>query len=204
MQCAPTGILNFIRTICNELSSTICGTVMYYTHELCVEKLECAAALLKKQMKQSGLAAHEHKNWLTSVHQYPPKPSVPEVFTLHVFRPNWFNEDRQGIHFETFLGPKEWKKKQVQIAMHIFHVEHVPGTSVKRRAIAVPFVDEIYDVVSSWDGCKFRTGKYGAHPFTKILSFEYEEFEVQLSEELLRLCLELGPKMDRTLKSVLT
>lgn len=173
--------------------------LLEYSYRTCVVKLEGAAELLIHRLEDNN----RYGGWLTSVHQYPPEPAEPEVFTLHVFRANWFNEDRQGIHFETFMGPKEWKKKQVQIAMHIFHVELIPGTSIKRRAVAVPFVDAIYDRVIKWDGFKFRTGKYGAHPFTKILSFEYETFEAQLSAELLRMCLELGPRMDKVLKSVL-
>ncbi len=167
--------------------------LLAYSDKAVVEKLEGTAHLLKKRLP---------KGWLTSVHQYPPEPAIAEVFTLHVYRSNWFNEDRQGIHFETFIGPKEWKKKQIQIAMHIFHVETIPGTTLKRRAVAVPFVDEIHDLVSGWQGYTFRTGKYGAHPFTKNLSFEVETLEAQLSAELLRLCLELGPRMDRVLKNL--
>ncbi len=188
-----------------------------YSHELCAEKLRAAEMILLLRLKDSGVNFSAVLNrrgeygpeelgsnkWLTSVHQYPPEPADPEVYTLHVFRSNWFNEDRQGIHFETFMGPKEWKKKQIQMAMHIFHVENIPGTSIKRRAVAVPFVDEVYERVSKWDGYKFRTGKYGAHPFTRLLSFEYETFEAKLSAELLRLCLELGPVMDKTLERVL-
>lgn len=176
---------------------------LIYSEKTTKEKLNGAARLLLEKLnKRSGKTAHS-KGWLTSVHQYPPLPAPAEVFTLQVFRTNWFNEDRQGIHFETFIGPKEWKKKQIQIAMHIFHTGSIPGTSIKRRAVAVPFVDHIYETVASWDGYVFRTGKYGAHPFTKTLAFDVGMLEEQLAEELLRLCLTLGPKMDETLKSVL-
>lgn len=178
--------------------------VLAYSHKSCVEKLKGAANLLTRKLSDKKAGWYDHKSWITSVHPFPPKPADPEVFTLHVYRSNWFNESRQGIHFETFMGSKEWKKQQIQIAMHIFHIENIPGTSLKRRAVAVPFVDEIYELVSSWDGYTFRTGKYGAHPFTKHLLFEIETFETQLSSELLKLCLELGPKMDETLKSVLS
>lgn len=178
--------------------------VLAYSHKVCVKKLNGAADLLTKKLNDKKAGGYDHKCWITSVHQFPPEPADPEVFTLHVYRSNWFNEDRQGIHFETFMGPKEWKKRQIQIAMHIFHVESIPGTSLKRRAVAVPFVDEIYELVSSWEGYTFRTGKYGANPFTKHLSFEIETFETQLSSELLKLCLELGPKMDEALKSALS
>ena len=174
-----------------------------YSEKEAKEKLSGAARLLLEKLKKQKSGTKKSDGWLTSVHQYPPLPAAAEVFTLHVYRANWFNEDRQGIHFETFIGPKEWKKKQIQIAMHIFHTETIPGTSLKRRAVAVPFVDSIYDMVEGWDGYVFRAGKYGAHPFTKILAFEVETLEQQLADELLRLCLKLGPKMDEALESVI-
>lgn len=142
-------------------------------------------------------------NWMHSVHQFPPLPQPADCATLHVFRPGWFNEDRQGIHFETFLGPKEWKKQVIPVMMHIFHCDFVPGTKIKRRAIATPFVDEIYDTVSSWPGYVFRVGKYGAHPFTCTVEFEFETFAEQLAMEFSRMCLQLGPVMDNTLDDVL-
>lgn len=162
---------------------------------------ESADALLLA-LKKSGQKAG--RDWLTSIHQYPPEPALMEVMTLHVYKAGWFNEDGQGIHFETFLGEKEWKQKQIQIAMHIFHCEIIPGTELKRRAVAVPFVDEIFPIVSAWDGYRFRTGKYGAHPFTKILSFKDGNLPQKLSAELVQLCAQLGPVMDNTLKRVLT
>jgi len=143
------------------------------------------------------------KDWLHSVHQFPPLPKPADCATLHVYRAGWFNDDRQGIHFETFLGPKEWKKQVIPVMMHIFHCDLIPGTSIKRRAVATPFVDEVFDQVSSWPGYVFRAGKYGAHPFTCSVEFEFKTIVDQLETEFSRLCLNLGPSMDRTLNSLL-
>lgn len=142
-------------------------------------------------------------DWLHSVHQFPPSPQPAECATLHVYRSDWFNDDRQGIHFESFLGPKEWKKQVIPVMMHIFHCDLIPGTNIKRRAVATPFVDEVFDKVSSWPGYVFRVGKYGAHPFTCTVEFEFATFADKLAIEFSRLCLELGPVMDKTLKDVL-
>ncbi len=141
--------------------------------------------------------------WLYSVHQFPAEPSPPDCATLHVFKQNWFNDERQGIHFETFLGPKEWKKQVIPVMMHIFHTDLIPGTSVKRRAVATPFVDEVFDEVSSWPNYLFRVGKYGAHPFTCSVKFEFDSLAQQLENEFSRMCLELGPVMDKFLLSAL-
>lgn len=141
--------------------------------------------------------------WLFSVHPYPPAPAEPECVTLHVYRPGWFNDDRQGIHFETFIGAKQWQRRELSIAMHIFHCPHIPGTSIPRRKVSRPFIDEVYDLVSSWPGYSFRAGRYGTHPFTHVLSFDVDMIEHQLEAEFSRLCLQLGPVMDRTLDAVL-
>lgn len=142
-------------------------------------------------------------DWLVDVHQFPPAPEPADGITLHVFRPHWFNEDGQGIHFETFLGPREWQRRQMAIMMHIFHGTHIPGTAIKRRDVARPFVDAVFDLVSSWSGYTFRVGRYGTQPFTCVLEFEPDTLESQLEQEFSRLCRELGPVMDLTLKQVL-
>lgn len=165
--------------------------------------LKTASALL------NGAATRlsEHKwfaeDWLFSVHPFPPAPEDPQSITLHVFRSGWFNDDRQGIHFETFLGPKEWQKRQIPIMMHIFHCPLIPGTTIKRRDVSKPFIDAVFDQVSSWSGYKFRAGQYGTHPFTCTLQFEFDTLESQIEGEFSRLCLQLGPIMDQTLASVL-
>lgn len=142
------------------------------------------------------------RDWLFDTHPFPAEPALPECVTLHIFRPGWFNEDHQGVHFESFLSPKEWKKKQLSVAMHIFHCRYVPGTSVKRREIAKPFIDACVDLVSSWPGYVFRAGRYGTHPFTYHLTFESETLVPLLAAEFTKLCLQLGPLMDRTLGDV--
>lgn len=160
-----------------------------------------------KLLEGAGERLQQHKwfstDWLFSVHQFPPAPQLAEAVTLHVYRPGWFNEDRQGIHFETFIGPKEWKKRQLPIMMHIFHGPHVPGTKIARRKIAQPFVDEVYDLVSSWNGYEFRAGRYGTHPFTCVLDVDFDNIDQQLEREFSRLCRQLGPIMDETLDTVL-
>ncbi|HEY9677894.1 MAG TPA: hypothetical protein V6C76_07780 [Drouetiella sp.] len=141
--------------------------------------------------------------WIVSVHPFPSAPATPECITLHVFRNNWFNNDRQGIHFETFIGEREWTNKKVSLAMHIFHTPFVGDTKIARRDVARPFVDQIHDTVASWPGYKFRAGKYGAHPFTKMVVLDDSLHQAELTREIARLCLHLGPEMERVLAKVL-
>lgn len=141
------------------------------------------------------------EKWLISVHGFP--SSKPKFVTFHVFKKHWFNEDKQGIHIESYLAIDPKMRKKSYITIHILHHSKIPGTNLKRLNIAQPFVDSIYSEVKSWDGYKFRVGKYGIQPFTKILDGTDVNFSSILEEEVSRMCKNLGPAVDRVLSQVL-
>lgn len=138
--------------------------------------------------------------WIVSVHGFP--TAKPEFVTFHVFKKHWFNEDKQGIHIESYLAIAPKKRKKSYITMHVLHHAKIPGTSLKRTEISKPFVDAIYDEVRSWSGYKFRTGKYGTQPFTKTLDGTADDFETTLVEETSRICKHLGPIMDEVINEI--
>jgi hypothetical protein len=143
--------------------------------------------------------------WICSVHNFPPPPAPPESVTLHVYKPGWFNNNHQGIHFETFLSPKEWRNGQLPVMMHILHTSHIPNTKLKRIALSQHFIDQCYDLIDSWPGYVFRTGKYGTHPFTRTINFSIDNpdaFTTDVASEFTLLCQNLGPIMDQTLAAV--
>lgn len=146
----------------------------------------------------SKKAWFKNEKWRVSTHTFPPKK--PTVITFHVFKDNWYNTEKQGIHIETFLTFDPKARKKSSIAIHLFHYEIIPGTKMKRREIAQPIVDAIFDEVSSWDGYKFRAGKYGLQPFTKILNGTSADFPSILADEVTRICKLIGPVIDRILK----
>jgi hypothetical protein len=140
------------------------------------------------------------ESWQTSTHPFPTKN--PEAITFHLFKPHWFNEDRQGIHIESFLMLDPKKRKKSSLTIHLLHHELIPGTKIKRRALAKPVVDAIFDTVSSWEGYRFRTGKYGLQPFTLELDGRSEVFESVLVKQISRVSREVGPIVDRVLKTL--
>ena len=150
--------------------------------------------LIKKAWFKKG-------KWLISVHGFPAKK--PEFVTFHIFKENWFNEDKKGIHIESFLAIDPKKRKKSYITLHILHHAIIPGTKLKRALISRPFVDEVFDEVSSWDGYKFRVGKYGTQPFTKVLDGTAPDFEKNLETEASRICQKLGPIIDRLIKETI-
>lgn len=168
--------------------------------------LDAATAVLQRVASDLSQCTWFAKNgWLYSVHNFPPPPAKAESVTLHVFKPGWFNDDRQGIHFETFISDRQWSSGTVPVMMHILHVSHIPETKLKRIKLSQPFIDKTYDLISSWPGYVFRTGKYGTHPFTCNLAFDSANtapFIKAMTAEMTRLCKKLGPVMDETLIEV--
>ena len=168
--------------------------------------INAATALLTGGVKELAQESWFGKNqWIASVHGFPPAPAAQESVTLHVYKPGWFNDKHQGIHFETFLSAKEWRTGQLPIMLHILHTSHIPNTELKRIKLSQPFVDKTYDLITSWPGYVFRAGKYGTQPFTRTIEFSIDnraDFSAKVAKEFTLLCKKLGPIMDQTLAEV--
>ncbi len=136
--------------------------------------------------------------WMVSIHPYP--ASKPDGVTLHVFKKNWLNEDRKGIHIESYLALDLRKRRRTYIALHILHHDKIPGTTLKRIILSKPIVDDIIDTVRDWSGYEIRAGKYGQQPFGKILDGVDDAFPKDLLLEINQLCRIVGPVVDRMLE----
>ncbi len=139
--------------------------------------------------------------WLVSVHCFP-NDVKPSAVTFHVFKKHWWNEDRQGIHIESYLDLDPKKQKKTYVTIHLLHLPKIPGTNLKRDSLSKPFVDAIYDEVKAWPGYKFRAGKYGTQPFTKSLNGCSADFESDHSKEVSRMCTKLGPELEKCIKEL--
>jgi hypothetical protein len=155
----------------------------------------------KVEKKLKAKPWFKKEGWIISVHGFPEKN--PTAVTFQVFKKNWFNETRQGIHVESFLTIDPKKSQKTYVTLHLLHAPKIPGTQVKRIVLAEAFVDSIFEEVKSWKGYKFRAGRYGQQPFTKVLDGSDENFEAELATETERICLKLGPVVDWTLKNIL-
>ena len=87
--------------------------------------------------------------------------------------------------------------------LHVFHHPTIPGTRLNRIAFTRPLIDEVFSEVSSWEGYKFRAGKYGQRPFTKVLDPSAADFEDNLEAEVIRICQTFGPPIDKALQRML-
>lgn len=139
--------------------------------------------------------------WIVSVHAFP-NDKKPDGITFHIFKKHWWNEDKKGVHIESYLDLDLKKQKKTYLTIHLLHSPLIPGTKLKRNAFSQPFIDEIFDEVSSWNGYDFRVGKYGQQPFTKFLDATDLKFEKNLEIEVERMCNKLGPALDKAIKSI--
>lgn len=140
--------------------------------------------------------------WIISVHSFPNEKNVEGV-TFHIFKKYWWNEDKKGVHIESYLDLNPKKQKKTYLTIHLLHSDLIPGSKLKRIALSKPFIDEVFDEVSSWAGYDFRVGKYGQQPFTKFLDATDPKFEKNLEIEVEKMCKKLGPVLDKTIKSIL-
>ena len=137
------------------------------------------------------------ERWIAASHGFPRK--APEGITFHVFKRHWYNADGLGIHIESYLAFDERKRRKSYVTIHVLHHDRIPGTDRKRSEISKPFVDSVIAEVESWEGYRARAGKYGMQPFAKVLDGRDPAFPDLLAEEVSRLCLRLGPAMDRAI-----
>jgi hypothetical protein len=140
--------------------------------------------------------------WIVSQHPFP--KTKPDGVTLHVYKRHWFNNEGLGIHFESYLDLNPKKLKKTYLTLHTLHYGEIPGKSIDRKKFSKPLVDSINEEVATWNGYSFRAGKYGLQPFTRFLDASSKQFEVELVNELERLCKRVGPKIDKVLNSLMT
>lgn len=166
-----------------------------------MSKEDCERIFKRVSTKLKSKDWFKSEKWKVSSHSFPEKK--PEFQTFHIYKAHWYNNEKQGIHIESFLAFDEKKRKKSSITIHLLHYKTIPGTRIKRQELSKPVVDTVFEKVSTWDGYKFRTGKYGLQPFTKLLDGSSADFEKELIKEATRICKGIGPTVDKVLKTIL-
>lgn len=143
------------------------------------------------------------EKWIAQPHLFEMNGQA-EAVSFHLFKKSWFNDDHQGIHFETFRDLRLGKDKELILTLHLFHTKNIPGTKLKREAVSKLFIDRNDRTLKSWKGYKFRSGKYGTQYFSKAFKTSNKELHREVAEEFEKLCTVLGPEIDKALKEVLS
>ena len=139
--------------------------------------------------------------WITQSHLFEMK-GKPEAVSYHIFKKHWFNDERQGIHFETARDLRPGKDREVIVTLHIFHTAKIPGTNLKREAVSKPIIDNIDKSLKSLKGYKFRKGKYGTQYFSKAFKSSEKDLPLIVASEFEILCTTFGPEIDKVLKEI--
>lgn len=70
---------------------------------------------------------------------------------LQLSKGNWFNEDGNGIHFETWTTPEDVERGAMTFQAHVMHAGCTfPGTGKKAAALARPVLARCGEVIRSW------------------------------------------------------
>lgn len=142
------------------------------------------------------------EKWKSEIKCFPPS-GKPEAVSFHIFKSNWFNEERKGIHFETARDLRLGKDKEMTITLHLFHYPIIPGTKIKRQLVAKFLIDRNEKLMRAWDGYDFRSGKYGTQFFSKSVQTDQKNLGKVVAKEFEMLCKSLGDEIDQALKTLL-
>lgn len=70
---------------------------------------------------------------------------------LQLSKTNWFNDDGNGIHFETWLSDDVVREGLLRFQAHVMHAGMTfPGTDIKASALSKPVVARHKGLIQSW------------------------------------------------------
>lgn len=143
---------------------------------------------LKEKMEKDGWIA---EGWQFEVSEQPDFSSV----TGQLSRPNWYNEGRGGIHFDSSIGPKQLEEQAVAIMLHCH--KDFPKPAEFCQLVA----ERSVELAGAWEGCAIScTSKF--QPLVITLPFTRENLAGQLEKGFYRVK-QLGPVIDQTIEDVL-
>lgn len=137
-------------------------------------------------------------SWIARV-AYFPDEKTPKGVGIQLSRPNWFNEEGMGIHFETWITEKEIQSKKLKFVLHILHQDFFPDTQKKPWDLIFPLVEDkaILDHVAAWKG--FKMGR--TVPIKGEKRYSESLHDTVLGE--LSHFLPIGDRIDILLKNIL-
>lgn len=129
-----------------------------------------------------------------------PAGGPAEYACLQMTKANWFNQAREGIHIETWIGPKEAKQRKLPIELHILHVNAFPGTKLGRSALTKPLLAASRKVMSTWPG--YSVSNNTMRPLAGRFAYADETIDETVAREFERLHV-LGTTIDGILRDLM-
>lgn len=108
-----------------------------------------------------------------------------------LYKANWFNHKRNGIHFDSWIGPKELEQHIIPVALHA-HGDFPGGKKI------IPFLAESVKLIAQdWEGCTITPGS-PFQPLILKLPFTKETLVAQLLKMYAQVA-QLGTTIDYTI-----
>lgn len=108
-----------------------------------------------------------------------------------LFRQSWRNENRNGVHFDSWIGQKELETKVVRLALHA-HKDYPHSKKL------IPLIaEQAKEVVKDWKGCKLSANS-PMQPLTLELRLDKENLAQQLVEVYAKVS-QLGTMIDKNI-----
>ena len=112
---------------------------------------------------------------------------------LQLYKKNWHNENQGGIHFETYIGDSQIKKKSFPILMHAEEDCPNQATFIKK------FLELEQERISKWKDYKIKGSGYTI--FQRTLPLNFKNLEQRILQELSEIR-QLESGVDKTLGEI--
>ncbi len=118
------------------------------------QQLEPYFAYLKQL---EALLNDELSGWQTRVGYFPPSGKANNV-SIALYKPNWFNDISDGIHFETWFGNADIKRSAFPIALHVEASKDKTG--LQRGIFNQYVIVNAGDMIAEWEGYNLSPKSY--------------------------------------------
>ncbi len=131
------------------------------------------------------------KAWLSQVELYP-NETKPRGVSLQIFKPNWFNENGNGIHFECWVGNADHKRSVIPFVLHVETSEKRSGFSAKD--FHAQFLNKSAQILASWENYSIHK-TWAMQPLICKRPFQESSIEEVIQSEMMKMT-ELGAVID--------
>lgn len=117
---------------------------------------------------------------------------------MQLYKPHWYNQEFEGIHFELALDAKCVENKTASIQLHITHKAVLPDRE-KFNAVTIPRMKRI---VEEWEGTQYEFSETKLSERLNLnVPYAKTTFARKVSAEFAQIC-ELGTIIDEALEEL--
>ena len=144
--------------------------------------------VMKAYRRMAKMNWFQDGNWVAFVGHY-----THGIF-MQVYKPDWYNHEFDGIHFELAIDERCLKNKVANIQLHITHKNVLPDRD-KFNQYTIP---RMAVLVSQWDSRYELSETQLSERLNLNVSFTQSNFAKKVADEMTQVC-QLGVIIDEAL-----